>query len=123
MHDRIGVVKLLLRKGVNPAARDFRQWTSLHWAAHYGYTEMVRLLLEWKAPLEVANEFGGTPLNQTIWTTLHERFLPEHVLIIEMLIKAGAQVDAGWMGQHVYRRLNPRVAELLSRGTLRKAGW
>jgi ankyrin repeat protein len=116
MHGRLRMVELLLRKGIDPGVRDHRGWTALHWASHYGYTDVAELLVRWKAPVEAVNEFGGTPLGQTVWTSIHERFLPEHVKIIEMLIYAGAEVDPGWLRDDVRQRLDPRVAEALRRG-------
>jgi hypothetical protein len=115
MHRRIRTVELLLRKGIDPGARDHRRWTALHWAAYYGYPEIVQLLLKWKAPLEAENEFAATPLNQTVWTTLHERLLPEHVPILKALVDAGARVDPGWFDPDLFPPLNARIAEVLRR--------
>ena len=66
-------------------AKDARQFTALHWAAYYGHLEVVRLLLAWKAPLEARNCYGGTPLGQTIWATMHQSVRPHHQAIIELL--------------------------------------
>jgi len=84
-HGRVGAVELLLRSGVDPGAKDARQFTALHWAAYYGHLEVVRLLLAWKAPLEARNCYGGTPLGQTIWATMHQSVRPHHRAIIELL--------------------------------------
>lgn len=111
MHGRLGVVDLLLRKGVDVAATDQRKFTALHWAAQYGYPQVIELLMEWQAPLEVENEFGGTPLGQVVWTCVHERLMPEHLEVIRMLVDAGAPVDAGWFKAE----LPPALNEVLRR--------
>jgi ankyrin repeat protein len=116
MHRRLAVVELLLRKGVDSGSRDRRGWTALHWAAHYGYPEIVDLLLKFDPPLEIENEFGGTPLNQTVWTTIHERLLPDHLVILDRLIEAGAKVEPGWFDASLRPPLDPRVATVLRPG-------
>ena len=113
MHRRTRVAELLLRKGVDPGAADKRGWTAMHWAAYYAYADVVQLLIAWKAPLEAENEFGGTPLNQTIWTTVHERLLPDHILVIQTLINAGSKLDRRSLDYDA----PPAVAELLRRNT------
>jgi hypothetical protein len=62
---------VLLRKGVSPAARD-DDATALHQAAAYGHLELVRLLIEYGAPLEARNRFGGTVLDGTLWYASHD---------------------------------------------------
>jgi ankyrin repeat protein len=44
-------VKKLLKKGVNPNARDEYGWTPLHKAAYWGHFDVVRLLIERGADL------------------------------------------------------------------------
>ena len=85
MHRRRNVVEMMLQKGVDPGLRDQRGWTALHWTAYQAYPEIVRLLLDWRAPLDSENEFGGTPLGQTVWAMHHETCLPEHAGIVQML--------------------------------------
>jgi ankyrin repeat protein len=113
MHRRSAVVELLLREGVDPRSQDQRGWTALHWASYYGYPEIVDLLLCKNAPLEAENEFGGTPLNQTIWTTVHERLLPDHPLILRTLVNSGAKIDPVWLDADLRPPLDPRVAAAL----------
>lgn len=116
MHRRTGVVKLMLKKGVDPGMKDRRGWTALHWAAYCGYPELVAILLQWQASTESENEFGGTVLDQTIWRTVHEQFLPEHIDIIHQLIDAGAQVTelADWYLRPAQHPVAPEpVAALL----------
>jgi len=91
IHNRAEAVEYLLSHGVNPGACDRRRFTALHWAAHYGNADIVRILLAAGAPLDVQNEYGGTPLGQTIWTVHHEEPRPAHGAILEMLREAGAR--------------------------------
>lgn len=97
MHRRTEVVRILLQKGVDVGASDQRRWTALHWAAYYGYLDILELLLEWKAPLEAMNEFDGTVLDQTIWCSVHGGPVQDYVPIIQMLLDAGAKVNPAWV--------------------------
>ena len=74
----------------DPLAVHQRGWigdTPLHWPAHNGFIEIVKLLLENGADpnAQVLNWMGGTPLH---WAS--ER----NPTIVEMLIRAGADVNA-----------------------------
>ncbi|MCE7062026.1 ankyrin repeat domain-containing protein [Dyadobacter sp. CY343] len=113
MHNQIEVVSFFLDNGMNPAARDLRQWTALHWAAYYGYSETVQILLDRKAPLEARNEFGGTVLDQTLWATTHEGVMPAHLTIIRKLITAGAVIHPWWLFSNLNPTLDERVVALL----------
>ena len=54
------------------------------------------MLLAHGAPLEAKNSYGGTVLDQTLWSAVnHPR--PAHREIVETLIAAGAKVEAGWL--------------------------
>jgi ankyrin repeat protein len=115
MLGRTNVVELLLQNGVDPGAKDNRQFTALHWAAFYDYPDTVDVLLKWNAPLEVENVYGGTVLDQTIWVTAHYRVLPNHPAIIQRLIDAGARIPDGWLRADVEPPLDKRVAAVLRR--------
>ena len=106
---RTKVAEFLLAKGVDPAAGVGTGMSALHWAANRGQLEAVRLLLQWKAPLELKNMYGGTVLGCTVWSAIHEP-KSDHVHIIEALIAAGAQLEpAGYPSGH------PGVDEVLRR--------
>jgi ankyrin repeat protein len=113
MHNRADTVSFLLEKGVKNASRDHQQWTALHWAAYLGYPDIVRLLMEKKAPLEARNEFGGTVLDQTIWATVHEGVGEYHIEIIRTLIDAGARIHSWWLFAGLTPPLDDRVADVL----------
>ena len=63
-YDRRDVVALLLERGMDPGTRI--EWgkegrTALHIAAYCGHAELVRLLLDHEAPVNVADQVYGTP--------------------------------------------------------------
>jgi ankyrin repeat protein len=93
MFGRATVAEILLRSGVDPAARDNRNWTGLHWAAFYRHLETVDVFLEWNAPLELENEFGGTVLDQTVWAAAHSDEPDQFAPVIERLCAAGARTQ------------------------------
>jgi hypothetical protein len=90
---RTRVAEFLMDKGVDPAAGDGTGMNAFHWAADRGQLDTVRLLIERKAPLEIKNMYGGTVLGCTVWSAINET-RPDHLLIIEALIEAGANLDA-----------------------------
>ncbi len=61
-----------------------------------GQLEVVRLLIRWKAPLEPRSMYGGNVLDTAVWSTSNEP-RPDHLQIIEELLKAGARLaDEKW---------------------------
>jgi ankyrin repeat protein len=86
------VVALLLDDGVDPAFSAGVDMTGLHLAAHEGHLDTVKLLLAHSAPLEAMNSYGGTVLDQTLWSVVHHP-RPAHREIVQTLIAAGAKVD------------------------------
>lgn len=103
------VAEFLLDKSVDPGAQDGQGETGMHWAAHYGHVDLVKRLIERKAPLEVKNVYGGTVLGQTTWAVMNDPH-ENHARIVEMLIDAGARVD-----QADYPTGNESVDKLLLR--------
>lgn len=113
MLDRVETVRFLLSKGVSPASKDLRDWTALHWAGYFGYSDMADLLLAHKAPLEARNEFGGTVLDQTLWATAHEGLRPDHLLVVRKLVDAGAKIHTWWLLSDLHPPLHESVAKIL----------
>jgi tetratricopeptide (TPR) repeat protein len=66
--------------------------TLLHHAAAAGSLRVVRMLLDRGAKLEARNGYGGTVLEQAVWSAIHAR-QPQHLEIIELLVGHGARVD------------------------------
>ena len=58
-----GVARLLIAHGADPNSRDVLGFTSLHRASDSGRIEIVRLLIEHGAKVEVKNDRGKTPLD------------------------------------------------------------
>jgi ankyrin repeat protein len=86
------VAQHLLQAGVDPTAGSGTGMDALHWAVNRGKNATVDLLLQWKAPLEVRNVHGTTVLGTAVWSALNEP-RPQHMQIIEMLLKAGASPE------------------------------
>ena|SRR2546429_5003265 len=103
------VVKFLLPKGVDLAAQAGGQ-TGLHWAVIGEHLDTVNLLLRYHAPLEVENMFGGTVLDQALWSAAHGGDPDVYIAILEALVAAGAKVPErhvpvnplvnAWLAQH-----------------------
>jgi ankyrin repeat protein len=109
-YGRTSVVKFLLQRGVDLGAQDRNGQTGLHWAAIGGHFETIQLLLERRAPLEVKNVYGGTVLDQACWAAVNTGPAIDFVPIVEMLIAAGANVDAAG-----YPTGNERIDAVLRR--------
>jgi ankyrin repeat protein len=90
---RTTTAEYLLKQGVDVSAGTATGMSALHWAADRGQLDAVRLLLRHRAPLETRNMYGGTVLGGTVWSARHEP-RPQHVSIIEELLKAGADPKA-----------------------------
>ena len=89
------IVEFLLDQGVDAASQADSGQTGLHYAAHCGQLETVKLLIAREAPLEVKNMYDGTVLGQALWSAYNEP-RKDHLVIIDTLIAAGAHVDADW---------------------------
>ncbi|HEV2424973.1 MAG TPA: ankyrin repeat domain-containing protein [Terriglobia bacterium] len=84
------VVEFLLGNGADPKVADDHGQTPLHWAAIGGQREAARILLKGKAPLEVKNVYGGTVLDQAVWSALHDDLGVDYLPLIEALLDADA---------------------------------
>jgi Ankyrin repeats (3 copies) len=112
------VVEFLLIKGADPAAHRGDGQTGMHWAVIGGNLETVELLLRYKAPLEVKNTYGGTVLDQTLWSVAHGGDPDLYIAILEVLVAAGAKIPE----RHV--PVNTRVdAWLAQQGSRAERSW
>jgi ankyrin repeat protein len=104
------VVEFLLGKGVDLAALSGDRQTALHRAVTGGHIHTVKLLLNHNAPLEVKNMYGGTALDQTMWSAAHGGDPDIYIAILEALVAAGAKMPErhvpvnarvnAWLAQH-----------------------
>jgi len=108
-YGRDTVVEFLINAGVEVGLQ-VGGFTGLHWAAHGGHLETVKLLLKHGAPLEAKNSYGGTPLWQALWAAMNSDLNLDHVPVVECLIAAGAKVEPDW------KTGIERVDEVLRRG-------
>src|SRR5262249_7350561 len=95
--------KFLLDRGANPAAHDDQGQTALHWAAWTPQVDVIKLLLERGAPVEVTdNRFHATPLDEALWTWTNASEDKNRELCYEavaLLARAGAKLDRDqWRG-------------------------
>ena len=90
---RTSVAEYLLDHGVEPTAGDGTGMDAFHWAVNRGKLETVRLLIRRKAPLEVRNMHGTTVIGTAVWSIINEPWWPDQLLIIEVLLDAGARVE------------------------------
>lgn len=108
---RTAVVESLLAHGVDPAAKDSDGMTGLHCAAGRGHMDIVKLLLQRGAPLEMKNTWGGTVLDSTVYFALYQPVRGvDYPSVIETLIAAGANV-----GAVTYPTGDKRIDEVLRR--------
>jgi hypothetical protein len=109
------VARHLLDAGVDPSAGAGTGLNAFHWAANRGQLQVVKLLIERKAPLEERSMYDGTVLGTAVWAAVHEA-KPNHQEIIETLINAGARIE-----EAEYPSGDDRIDELL-RPSLDTAG-
>lgn len=78
-------IKTLLEKGADPMTKDGRGHTPLSEAAVQGHLEVVRCLLDWKAPIGCdPNAYGSDGR-----TALHRAAFQGHVLVVQLLLERG----------------------------------
>lgn len=87
------VASELLAEGLDPQGGAATGMDALHWAVNRGQLETVTMLLERRPRLEARSMYGGTVLGSAIWAAIHEP-RPQHVAIVEALLKAGARAAA-----------------------------
>jgi hypothetical protein len=66
IEDRQKMILLLLDHGANPNFKDYHDYTALHYATIWGWTETVKLLLDSGADRNSPNMAGHTPLMTAI---------------------------------------------------------
>jgi hypothetical protein len=84
---QMDVIKLLLARKANPAAKDVDSNTVIHYAARQRNVDVLKMMLTLGVPADARNKDGATPL----FVTAADGREPQH---IEVLIAAGADVNA-----------------------------
>jgi hypothetical protein len=119
-YGRDAVVEFLLHRGVSLETEAGTGQTALHWSVIGGHVGTIKLLLDRGAQPEAKNGYGATALGQAVWSALHADGGIDYLPIIETLLKAGAQIEAGtvaWITQQKIASptLKHRIADLLKR--------
>ena len=92
-NNQLDAVRLMLKAGFPVDARGIHNSTPLDRACIRGYIELVNLLLDHGASIDVVNAFGGTPLRACIWGSVKFRDTKgNYPAVVERLLKAGAKV-------------------------------
>lgn len=112
-------VRYLLDNGADPMAGTRTGLSGFHYAVSSGRLACVRLLIERKVPMETRNMYGGTVLEQALWSAINE-YRPDHVEIIEALLDAGTRVAPGTLDRWLSHEISSastkeRVATALRR--------
>jgi ankyrin repeat protein len=90
--NRLETVKLMLQAGFDPHAQSGDGSTALHSAAFHGFSEIVKLLLDYNPPLNLRNEYGARPLDSALYGTVHSwRHDGDFPATVEALLKAGSR--------------------------------
>jgi ankyrin repeat protein len=94
-YGRTSVVAFLLQKGMRVSAQPHGE-TALHWAAYGGHSDIVKLLLKQKAPLDIKDQrYGATPLGWALHGWCYpppEAKRARHYEVIALLVAGGAKV-------------------------------
>jgi glycerophosphodiester phosphodiesterase len=109
------IVKLLVDAGVDINWQDETGETALHIAARFGHDECAKTLLEGTADQKTNIELAE---NSFSWTPLHVASVDGHLLVVELLIAAGTDVDkrdaSGWTArEHAALRGHIDIAKRL----------
>lgn len=114
--DSVAIVKLLVNAGVDVNYQDEQGETALHVAARFGHKECAKALLEGSGYQRAQIDI---PEKTFAWTPLFVSCVDGHLPIVELLIAAGADVEAtdlsGWTAkEHAALRGHVDIANRLA---------
>ncbi len=90
---QFAVAELLLKNGADVSSQDHQGFTPLHWAAWHQQHDIMDILIQHDAPLEILNGYGGTVLDSTVYGFIHSHYAVDNPLpTLQKLIDAGADV-------------------------------
>jgi ankyrin repeat protein len=100
-YGRTSVVEFLLDRGVDARSTGRHGQTGLHWAAYGGHLDIVTMLLERRAAVDITDDrFHGTPLDWAIhaWGDPPvEGPRGRYAEVAGMLVSAGAKIRPEWL--------------------------
>ena len=85
LNEPLSKIDTLLRRRANPNLQDKYKKTALHYAAISNRVDVVRLLLENRANIEVEDNLGNSPLQYVVEQ-------PEHFQMAKLLVNKGASL-------------------------------
>ena len=88
------LAQLLSRNGSSVEPRDFNMWSPLHWAAHYGNLEALRVLLDCKADINSRTTIDRTPLHEAVGKSTGAN----GPTVVRFMLDHGANVNARMQG-------------------------
>jgi hypothetical protein len=94
--DDAAAVALMLDLGFDPLTRGVDGWEAIRWGAFHGNAGMVRRLLVPGAPIGIPDPtYGGTPLSQCLYGSLHgwKRDTGDFAATVRVLVEAGERPD------------------------------
>ena len=93
-------VILMLDLGFDPLARGVDDWEPARWAAFHGNAVMLERLLRHNPPVNVPDpSYGGTPLGQCVYGSLHgwSCRTGDFARSVELLLAAGERPDPSYL--------------------------
>jgi ankyrin repeat protein len=93
-------VVLMLDLGFDPLARGIDEWEPVRWAAFHGNTVMLERLLRHNPPINVPDpSYGGTPLGQCVYGSLHGWSCQsgDFARSVQLLLDAGERPDPSYL--------------------------
>jgi ankyrin repeat protein len=98
-NDTAGVM-LMLDLGFDPLVRGIDEWEPVRWAAFHGNAVMLERLLRHNPPINVPDpSYGGTPLGQCVYGSLHgwSCHSGDFARCVHLLLDAGERPDPSYL--------------------------